>query len=291
MNDDHDLDAPRALTPASPWIAPAWSADELAERINGLYAATWQIVHQSEAQLMEMLWELRHKHFTPDDPSWSFDRARRSVEQRFQAFVEARIPWLPPADAQRMVDTWDAARKDRGLREFARAKPGEAMRFFPLLAGGGGAEAFPGDEDVAEILAMPPRKRNKKLRELIDAADGGGKRSPDDEELIKSLRAERDELAAARQAGQDSDACHAALEKYLDDMNQMAADLRVQASVDTTDFLAVFGPGLKKHPRIFQSRLDGIRAIASSLEADAAHLLEQWLNFAAAAPDADGGGD
>ena len=284
MNDDTAaLDAPQALTPASPWTAPAWSADELAERINGLYAATWQIMRQSEAQLMEMLWELRHKHFTEEDiaPDWK----TRSPEQRFQAFVEARIPWLPPADAQRMVDTWDAARKDRGLREFARAKPGEAMRFFPLLAAGG-ADALPGDEDVAEILAMPPRKRNKKLRELIDAADGGGKRHPDDEELIKSLRAERDELAAAKRAGQDSDACHAALEKYLDDINQLAADLRVQASVDTTDFLAVFGPGLKKQS-IFQARLNSIRAIASSLEADAAHLLEQWLNFAGAAPDAD----
>ena len=285
MNDDPD--APRALTPTH-WSTPEVNASELAERINGLYAATWQIMRQSEAQLLEMLWELRHKHFTEE---YADHYGSRTPDQRFQEFVKMRIRWLPPADAQRMVDTWDAARKDRGLLEFARAKPGEAMRFFPALAAANGTDAFPGDEDVAEILAMPPRKRNKKLRELIDAADGGGKRSPDDEELIKSLRAERDELAAARQAGQDSDACHAALEKYLDDMNQMAADIRVQASVDTTDFLAVFGPGLKKHPRIFQSRLDGIRAIASSLEADAAHLLEQWLNFADAAPDADGGGD
>lgn len=281
MDDCH----PRAMTPATPWAAPALDANELAQRINGLYAATWQIMRQSEAQLMEMLWELRHKHFTEEDAAPANSRA---PAQSFQAFVEARIPWLPPADAQRMVDTWDAARKDRGLREFARAKPGEAMRFFPLLAAGGGADALPGDEEVAEILAMPPRKRNKKLRELIDAANGDGNRSPDDEELIKSLRAERDELAATRQAGQDRDACFKALTKYLAKLNELAADLRSKATLETNEFLAAYGPGLKKrHPRVFQSRLDSIRAIASSLEADGAHLLEQWLNFADAADGAD----
>lgn len=279
--DDHH---PRAMTPA-PWAAPALDANELAARINGLYAATWQIMRQSEAQLMEMLWELRRKHFNGEDAA---PAASPAPAQRFQAFVEARIPWLSPADAQRMADTWDAARKDRGLREFARAKPGEAMRFFPLLAAGGGADALPRDEDVAELLAMPPRKRNKKLRELIDAADRGGKRRPDDEELIKSLRAERDELAAARQAGQDRDACFNALTKYLAKLNELAADLRLNATVETSEFLAVYGPGLKKrHPRVFQSRLDSIRAIASLLEADGAHLLEQWLNFADAVDGAD----
>ena len=289
MNDDHAPDARRALTQAH-WAVPAVNASDLAERINGLYAATWQIVHQSEAQLMEMLWELRHKHFREEDapPTDS-----RSPDQRFQAFVQARIPWLPPEDAQKMVDTWDAARKDRGLLEFARAKPGEAMRFFPVLAAAGGADAFPGDEDVAEILAMPPKKRNKELRELIDAANGGGKRSPNDEELIKSLRAERDELAATRQAGQDLDACFNALTKYLDQLNALAADFRVKASLETSEFLAVFGASLKKHhPRVFQSRIDNIRAIASALEADGAHLLEQWLHFDLwDKKDADGGGD
>ena len=288
MNDDHDPAAPGAMTPAH-WAVPALNASDLAERINGLYAATWQIVRQSEAQLMEMLWELRHKHFREEDISPTETRA---PDQCFQAFVKARIPWLPPADAQRMVDTWDAARKDRGLLEFARAKPGEAMRFFPVLAAAGGADAFPGDEDVAEILAMPPKKRNKKLRELIDAADGDGKRRPDDEELIKSLRAERDELAAARQAGQDRDACFNALTKYLDKLNELAADLRLKASVETSEFLAVYGPGLKEHhPRLLQSRIDSIRGIASALEADGAHLLEQWLHFDLwDKQDADSGG-
>ena len=271
MDDHHS----RAMTPA-PWAAPALDANELAERINGLYAATWQIMRQSEAQLMEMLWELRRKHFTEEDGAPADSRA---PAQCFQAFVKMRIPWLPPADAQRMADTWDAARKDRGLREFARAKPGEAMRFFPVLTAGG-ADALPGDEEVAEILAMPPRKRNKKLRALIDAANGDGKRNPDDAELIKSLRAERDELAAARQAGQDRDACFKALTKYLAKLNELAADLRLKATVETNEFLAAYGPGLKKrHPRVFQSRIDSIRGIASSLEADGAHLLEQWLNF------------
>ena len=277
------------MTPAH-WAVPALNASDLAERINGLYTATWQIVHQSEAQLMEMLWELRHKHFMGEDAAPTDSRA---PDQRFQAFVEARIPWLPPADAQRMVDTWDAARKDRGLLEFARAKPGEAMRFFPVLAAGG-ADAFPGDKDVAEILAMPPRKRNKKLRELIDAADSDGKRRPEDEELIKSLRAERDELAAVRQAGQDLDACFNALTKYLDQLNALAADFRNKATLETREFLAAHGPGLKKrHPRVFQSRIDNIRAIASAVAADSEHLLEQWLDFDLRhkAEAADSGGD
>ena len=278
------------MTPAL-WAVTALNASDLAERINGLYAATWQIVHQSEAQLMEMLWELRHKHFTGEDAAPTDSRA---PDQRFQAFVEARIPWLPPADAQRMVNTWDAARKDRGLLEFARAKPGEAMRFFPVLAAAGGADAFPRDQDVAEILAMPPRKRNKKLRELIDAADSDGKRRPEDEELIKSLRAERDELAAVRQAGQDLDACFNALTKYLDQLNALAADFRNKATLETREFLAAHGPGLKKrHPRVFQSRIDNIRAIASAVAADSEHLLEQWLDFEFRhkAEAADSGGD
>ena len=264
------------MTPALRAV-PALNASDLAERINGLHAATWQIVRQSEAQLMEMLWELRHKHFTGEDAAPTDSRA---PDQRFQAFVKARIPWLPPADAQRMVDTWDAARKDRGLLEFARAKPGEAMRFFPVLAAAGAADALPGDEDVAEILAMPPKKRNKKLRELIDAADGGGKRRPDDEELIKSLRAERDELAAARRAGQNRDACFNALTKYLAKLNELVSELRMKATVETSEFLAVYGPGLKKrHPRVLQSRIDDIRGTVSAIQADAEHLLEQWLNF------------
>ena len=287
MNGDNDLAAPGALTltTTTPWAAPALSASDLAERINGLYAATWQIVRQSEAQLMEMLWELRHKHFLEEDAS---PVDARSPEQRFQDFVKMRIPWLPPADAQRMVDTWDAARRDRGLREFAAAKPGEAMKFFPMLAGG--ADGLPRDAEVAEILAMPPRKRDKKLREIIDAATGGGKRNPDDEELIKSLRAERDELAAAKRAGQDGAACFNASIKYLEELERQAAELRMKASVDTSDFLAVFGPGLKKRqPRVFQARLDSVRGAVSAIQADAEHLLEQWLNFADAADGADGG--
>jgi len=277
------------MTPAH-WAVPALNASDLAERINGLRAATWQIARQSEAQIMEMLWELRHKHFTGEDAA---PTDSRSPDQRFQAFVEARIPWLPPADAQRMVDTWDAARKDRGLLEFARAKPGEAMRFFPVLAAGG-ADAFPGDKDVAEILAMPPRKRNKKLRELIDAADSDGKRRPEDEELIKSLRAERDELAAVRRAGQDRDACFNALTKYLDKLNALAADFRNKATLETNEFLAAHGPGLKKHcPKIIKSRIDDIRGTVSATQADAEHLLEQWLHFDLwhKAEAADSGGD
>lgn len=277
------------MTPAH-WAVPALNASDLAERINGLYAATWQIARQSEAQIMEMLWELRHKHFTGEDAA---PTDSRSPDQRFQAFVEARIPWLPPADAQRMVDTWGAARKDRGLLEFARAKPGEAMRFFPVLAAAGGADAFPGDKDVAEILAMPPRKRNKKLRELIDAADSDGKRRPEDEELIKSLRAERDELAAARRARQDRDACFNALTKYLDQLNALAADFRIKATLETNEFLAAHGPSLKKHcPKIIKSRIDDIRGTVSATQADAEHLLEQWLHFDLwDKQDADGGGD
>ena len=277
------------MTPAH-WAVPALNASDLAERINGLRAATWQIARQSEAQIMEMLWELRHKHFTGEDAA---PTDSRSPDQRFQAFVEARIPWLPPADAQRMVDTWGAARKDRGLLEFARAKPGEAMRFFPVLAAGG-ADAFPGDKDVAEILAMPPRKRNKKLRELIDAADSDGKRRPEDEELIKSLRAERDELEAVRRAGQDRDACFNALTKYLDQLNALAADFRIKATLETNEFLAAHGPGLKKHcPKIIKSRIDDIRGTVSATQADAEHLLEQWLHFDLwhKAEAADSGGD
>ena len=285
MNDDHAPDARRALTPAH-WAVPAVNASDLAERINGLYAATWQIMRQSEAQLMEMLWELRHKHFAPEHAP---PTDARTPDQRFQAFVQARIPWLPPENAQKMVDTWDAARRDRGLLEFARAKPGEAMRFFPVLAAAGGADAFPGDEDVAEILAMPPKKRNKELRELIDAAASGGKRSPDDEELIKSLRAERDELAAARQAGQDRDACWSALAKYLDGLDALAKEFRLRATFDTMNLLEIYGVGLKKHyPKVIKGRIDNIRAVAIAIQTDAEHLLEQWFNFE---DDADGGGD
>ena len=279
MNDDH------ALQPAAHWDLPAANASDLAARINALYAATSQLIRQSEAQIMEMLWELRHKHFAEE---YAPSSETRTPDQCFQAFVEARIPWLPPADAQKMVDTWDAARKDRGLLEFARAKPGEAMRFFPALSAADGLEACPRDEQVVRILAMPPKKRNKELRELIDAANGGGRRSPDDEELIKSLRAERDELAATRQAGQDRAACFNALSKYLDDLDALVKEFRLRATFDTMNLLEVYGAGLKKHyPKIINGRKDDIRGAVSAIQADAEHLLEQWLNFA----DDDGGGD
>ena len=274
MNDDH------ALQPAAHWALPAANASDLAERINGLYAATSQLVRQSEAQIMEMLWELRHKHFAEE---YAPSSETRTPDQCFQEFVQMRIRWLPPADAQKMVDTWDAARKDRGLLEFARAKPGEAMRFFPLLSAADGLEACPRDEKVVRILAMPPKKRNKELRELIDAA----KRSPDDEELIKSLRAERDELAATRQAGQDRAACFNALSKYLDGLDALVKEFRLKATFDTMDVVEIYGAGLKKHyPKLIKGHIDDIRGAASAIQADAEHLLEQWLRF-----DADGGDD
>lgn len=251
-------------------LAPAATASDLAERINGIYESTMMAMRQAEAAIMEMVWELHHRHFNHHDGE-------------FRKFVEQKIPWLPGQEALKMSKTWNVARANRRLLEHARNKPAEALAFFPVIGTLAGQAELPADEGVAELLSMPPGKRNKRIRDLLRETPGS--RSVADDELIKSLATERDELAHSLKGGGPDDAWDA-LNSYMTDVQTLQRQIN-KATVETSRLLKIHGNALKnQHPRIFNSRLDLVRGLASAIQEDAGRILDQWLDFDLQTPPA-----
>ena len=91
----------------------------------------------------------------------------------FNAFVTEHTA-LKPSEARRMVLAWDVARRSRELRELAHRRPHEVMNLVRgFIDAGANVEelrAF-GDSErvVTEILSLPPRKRNARIRQLVGA--------------------------------------------------------------------------------------------------------------------------
>ena len=102
-----------------------------------------------------------------------------------------------------MVETWDVARCQRDLRELATTRPREAMSlvrsFVDAGADAAAIESFTADDaEVAAVLALPPRRRNTRIREMIRRErDGGGEgaRDPADAERIAELEARVEALS------------------------------------------------------------------------------------------------
>ena len=183
-------DAPttgEALPVPMSWSPPP-EVHDAAARICSLFDTALALSAAIEAQMMEALHEIRRA--TPD-------------EETFRAVVAEMTP-LRPADAARMVETWDVARRQRDLRELAQNRPREAMSLVRAFA-----DAGAGDAEVTAVLALPPRKRNARIREMVRREqDGAGGHHPADREAIRALTEERDALAGQVEALSNPPAAH-----------------------------------------------------------------------------------
>lgn len=201
--------------------------DSPAEGLPALQAAqrirTWrEVLHAmsatAEAQVMASCWAIRREHV---------DR------EAFDAFVARHLDGVLRGDqAWALADTWDAARRNRGIRDLASTRPDEAVALVT-----GYAEAVPDggfdedDRELVELLAAPPRKRRTRLRELRAAAMAAREnRDPEDVRRIRELEGERDDaLVQARIAGAGG---------AIDPMELLAEDeRRLSARADEFDGL------------------------------------------------------
>ena len=154
--------------------------DEL-RHVRAISHAFRVIAEALEARLMESLWKIRKE--VPERPA--FDRLIREHTD------------LQPERAWLMAQTWETARRNRPLRELTLDRPNEALAFVTQFVEAGLDDRLENlsddDHEVAKLLALPRRKRNQAIRELIaqgKAAQPG--RSQADQEHIRGLEAERD---------------------------------------------------------------------------------------------------
>ncbi len=141
MTSDH---SPMAATPSP-------TAVTLAAEVNAIIQTTMDYVYAQEAAVMERLHQIRQEF--ADDES-------------FARFI-AHTTRLKPKDALSRVMTWQASRKSRDLRELAQRRPTELMQTIVSLADEDIA-AVDRDDEVVQLMTLPPRKRHKAIRELID---------------------------------------------------------------------------------------------------------------------------
>ena len=186
--------------------AGADDAEAAAERILALHEIALGVAQTLDAQLMECCWVI-------------VDRG---------GDVEALAERLPlTADEVRgRAATWAAARRNRDLRGLAMAKPREAMALVSGLSAAGVDAADAGD--LAELVALPPRRRAARVRELA-AAEAAAKagRNPDDvariEELEEAAAAPRLRSAPVSQALARLDEAEAALDDATETLHHRIA--------------------------------------------------------------------
>ena len=179
--------------PAGPGPKPAVSpAVAAAQRIVLVHGQVQHFARLAEAQVMESAWVIRRN--IPD---------RRA----FDAFVAAEAPVLAPDKAWLMADAWEAARRNRGMRELVDADPAAAIDFVRSVVEAGAEERLAAldddDREFLDLARLPRRRRNEQLRKLLDVArvvDEG--RDPVREELEQMAR-ERDEAKQALASGGD----------------------------------------------------------------------------------------
>ena len=207
-----------AAVGSSPAPLTDLSALEIVHKMTAIYQQAMQILEQSQAAIMECMWEIKARHCGDDD-------------EEFYAFAQRHIDIVAPKEAVKLANTWAGARQNRGLRELAKSKPGQAIKLVCQLTEGGALEALEDDAEVARLLSMPPRKRAKAIREMIDvkqSVEAG--HHPADRERIKALEAERDAAVAALDA-QDkvrdlADAPKAQLARYAEDCDRVLQQVR-----------------------------------------------------------------
>lgn len=209
---------PLAAVESSPASLTDLSALEIVHKMTAIYQQAMQILERSQAAIMECMWEIKARHCGDDD-------------DEFHAFAARHIDIVAPKEAVKLANAWAGARQNRELRELAQRKPGQAIKLVCQLTDGGALEALQDDAEVARLLSMPPRKRAKAIREMIDvqqSVEAG--HHPADRERIKALEAERDAAVAALKA-QDkvtnlADTPKAQLAQYAEDCDRVLQQVR-----------------------------------------------------------------
>ena len=208
------------------WPAAALRA---AHRIVAVHDLLVSISQTAEAQILESCWIIA-----------------RDVED-VDAFAAARLPMLSGDEVRRRAAVWEQARRNRDLRGLASSRPSEALRLVSDLAAEG-VEAG-GLPEIAEIVALPPRRRHARIRELLDAEGRNGagpepeREAEHDEaepprpspaklleeaarllgEAADAVEAFRPSAASARRLLRRADAAGARLEDLLEALTEAAA--------------------------------------------------------------------
>ena len=171
-----------ALIPAGAGVPNSATLIRRLERVRAIWDTARSLAQELEAQLCEELWGIRQE-IGPD-------------ERRFKGLIAGNSD-LDPERAWLMAETWDAARRNRSLRELAQKRPSEAMTMVGEFVSSGlknRLEALDDDDqEVVAIIAQPPRKRGKAIKALLEASRAAGDgHSPAAREEIATLTAERD---------------------------------------------------------------------------------------------------
>ena len=172
---------------------PAGPVDELSAVQAAQCIRAWREVLNAvsaaaEVQVMAACWAIRREH---------------ADRESFGSFAGRHLDGVLGHDrAWTLAETWDAARRNRGVRELAATRPDEAVALVS-----GYAEAVPDggfdedDRELVELLSAPPRQRRARLRELReDARATRESRDPEDVRRIRELEEERDRDARERHA-------------------------------------------------------------------------------------------
>ena len=209
--------AAEAMPVPMSWSPPP-EVHAAAARICSLFDTALAVAASIEAQMMEALHEIRRA--CPD-------------EETFRAVVAEMTP-LRPAEAVRMVETWHVARRQRDLRELAQSRPREAMSLVRAFTDAGADDAevaafTAADAEVAAVLALPPRKRNARIREMVRREQDAGEasRDPADAERIAELEARVEALSQppAEHPGQRWRAAVARVRQAEAEMSDVAAEV------------------------------------------------------------------
>ena len=171
----------RGLVPHDTTLPSAAVQEEL-NRVNAICDTAIAVAQMMESQMMESFWKIRQE--------LGGDRARFQMLVRAHTRIESERAWL-------MAETWVSARKNRHLRTLASQKPSEALQLVSQFVEGGIADELEmlseNDHETAQLLALPPRKRTAKVREMIAAAKAAEQgHNPADLERIRAAEAERD---------------------------------------------------------------------------------------------------
>lgn len=163
------------------------TAVDAARGLDAWAATRQQLVQVTDVQIMLHAAAIRREYCERD---------------AFDAFCREHVAALTPERVWLLAQTWEAAQKNRNMRELARTSPGEAVALVADFAEAGLEERLANlDEDDRELLRAlsgPPKQMRQRLRQLVDAERcAAAGRNPADVRRIEALTEERDAAVAA----------------------------------------------------------------------------------------------
>ncbi len=234
-----------SLLAAGPGPGESLTALQAAQRLNALCETARALGQWLELRMAQAAWAIRR------------EKAERAA---FDAFVRDYVD-LSPASAWRLAETWEVVRRNRELRELADGRPREALRLVGDLldaAGAAGADAAGADERrLAEVAALPKRRRKAALRAMFAAldearADGAGA------ERVRAAGGARDG------AGRPEPPAAATLDAALAEMLELVGRLGALAEV-AEPLLAGAGDGARERAaRTADMGIDAMERVAGA---------------------------